>query len=72
MEQLSNGSYSDISKQGNNVTAGGEGNDGTVAFVKALLSAVPSSLQAQYGLTDEVQQLEGTIRALQQKRTESQ
>ncbi|NXY18193.1 TEKT2 protein, partial [Atrichornis clamosus] len=28
--------------------------------------------QAQYGLTDEVQQLEGTIRALQQKRTESQ
>lgn len=38
----------------------------------SLLSAVPSSLQAQYGLTDEVQQLEGTIRALQQKRTESQ
>ncbi|NXA82803.1 TEKT2 protein, partial [Thryothorus ludovicianus] len=28
--------------------------------------------QAQYGLTDEVQQLEGIIRALQQKRTESQ
>ncbi|NWH39579.1 TEKT2 protein, partial [Chloropsis hardwickii] len=28
--------------------------------------------EAQYGLTDEVQQLEGTIRALQQKRTESQ
>ncbi|XP_050839227.1 tektin-2 isoform X2 [Serinus canaria] len=28
--------------------------------------------QAQFGLTDEVQQLEGIIRALQQKRTESQ
>ncbi|NXO20277.1 TEKT2 protein, partial [Cisticola juncidis] len=28
--------------------------------------------QAQFGLTDEVQQLEGAIRALQQKRTESQ
>lgn len=43
-----------------------------MAFVEALLIAVPSSLQAQYGLTDEVQQLEGIICALQQKRTESQ
>lgn len=43
-----------------------------MAFVEALLSAVLSSLQAQYGLTDEVQQLEGIIRVLQQKKTESQ
>lgn len=65
-------SCSDTAKQGNNVRVGGPGKEGTVAFVKALLSAVPSSLQAQFGLTDEVQQLEGIIRALQQKRTESQ
>lgn len=50
----------------------GRGERGNCGLFKALLSAVSSSLQAQYGLTDEVQQLEGIIRALQQKRTESQ
>ena len=62
--------------KGINVTAGLEGERENRGLCQTpLLTAVPFSLptlQVQYGLTDEVRQLEGTIRALGQKLAESQ